>query len=191
MLPVPVGIVRRGFAHDDQDAAVFVHGAGDKPLAAIDNVIIPVRDDRTFDIGGIGRGDRWFGHRKSRPYFPVQQRCQPLLFLRLAAVLGQHLHVAGIGRAAIKNLRTPQDSSHDLGQRCVFEIAQTGAVLIVRQEKIPQLLFPGLFLEFIHQRRGDPAILRCLDRLPVTLLDRINVRIHELLETLGELADFV
>jgi hypothetical protein len=43
----------------------------------------------------------------------------------------QELHVAGVRRIAVENLRRPADAAHDFRQRRILEIGQPGSRLIV------------------------------------------------------------
>ena len=65
LLAVPVG-VRVGLAHHDEDLALGVHRPGDPPLAAVEDVLVAVADDRGLDVGGVGGGDVGLGHRERR-----------------------------------------------------------------------------------------------------------------------------
>ena len=64
------------------------------------------------------------GHRERRADLPVEQRLEPLRLLLVGAVLEQHLHVAGVGRVAVEDVRREEGRpAHLLGQRRVVGVA--------------------------------------------------------------------
>ena len=63
LLAMPVG-GRVGLAHHDENLRVGVHGTGDPPLAAIDDVIVAVTFDAGTDICRVGGGDIRLRHRE-------------------------------------------------------------------------------------------------------------------------------
>src|SRR3546814_11676406 len=71
--------------------------------------------------------------------------------------------------------------AHDFGEGSIFEVGEARAerAIFVRQEQIPQSLFPGLLLEWLYARPWLPAIrLGCIPPMPLGL-DRIDVLLHE------------
>ena len=54
LLAVPVGVVRVGLAHQDEDFAALVHRARDVPLAAVDDVFITLALNACGDVGCVG-----------------------------------------------------------------------------------------------------------------------------------------
>ena len=99
------GSVGQVATHHQQQLAALVHDAADPPLAAVEQVIVPVLVDSQRHVGGVRRGHLWFGHHVGRPDVAIEQRCQPLRLLGRRAVAGQYLHVAGVRRRAIEHLR--------------------------------------------------------------------------------------
>jgi len=79
---------------------------------------------------------------------------------------------------AIERLRRPLDASHDFRERRVLVVAQTRAVLVVRQEQVPQSLRPRIALELFHQRERLPAVALCYLVLEPCFV-RIDVFVHE------------
>ena len=73
--------LRVGLAHHDEDLAALVGGAGDPPLAAVDDVVVAVAHDAGLDVGGVRRRDVRLGHRERRTDLARQQRLEPLLLL--------------------------------------------------------------------------------------------------------------
>ncbi|CAM5262545.1 hypothetical protein SAURM35S_05435 [Streptomyces aurantiogriseus] len=95
------------------------------------------------------------GHGEGRGHRPVEQGLEVLLLVLVAAEQREHLHVAGVGSVAVARFRGDVTAPHDLRQRRVLEVRQTGAPLRVRVEQIPQSAPPGLRLEFLDDRRVE------------------------------------
>src|ERR1700677_1411870 len=53
LLPIPVGAVRIGLAHDDEQLAARVAGAGRPPLASIDDIFSAVAKIGAADVGRV------------------------------------------------------------------------------------------------------------------------------------------
>src|SRR5262249_2038957 len=104
------------------------------------------------------------------------------------AVALEHLHVAGVGRRAIEDLRREDDPSHDLAERRVLEVREPGPALALRQEEVPEPGRLGLGLERLHAGRRHPAVRGLLDVPVVVALDRVDVLLHEGEEALAEIA---
>jgi len=191
LAPVQLGMVGRGEPHHDQQLAVLVERAGGEPLAAVDDVMVAVAADLAAYVGGIAGRDFRLGHREGRADLSGQQRLQPSALLLGRAVLGEHLHVAGVGRRAVEHLAGPQHAAHRLGQRRVLQVAQPGTV-IAGQEQVPQTLRPGQGLQPLHHRRRAMAggrVAAAVHLLAVQVLGRKHVFVHEGIEPALELDD--
>jgi hypothetical protein len=70
VLPITIAILQRGSPAPDDHHLV--------PLMTYSS---PSRSMRTFDVGGVGRGDGRLGHQEGRTDFAVHQRLQPLFLL--------------------------------------------------------------------------------------------------------------
>ncbi|MNQ79447.1 hypothetical protein D3C85_943930 [compost metagenome] len=170
--------VRVGQAHEDEDLAARVAGAGGPPLAAVDHPLVTLAHGAGFHVGGIGRSHARLGHGEGGADLATQQRLQPLLLLCFVGVAHQHFHVAGIRRGAVEGLRAEQGAAHDLGQRRVLHIGQAGTEFGLRQEQVPQPLGLRLGLQLFHDRGGLPAVT--LGNLLLEYrLGRIDVGVHE------------
>ncbi len=181
-------------AHEDQDLAARVTGAAGPPLAAVDQVMIPVAHDPGLDVGRVARGNRGFGHRKAGADSAVEQRFEPVLALLRGPVASQHLHVARVGRRTIERFRTQQRAPHDFAQRRIFEIRETGAVLGVRQEQIPQFCGARLALELLDDLGREPGVPAAAVPGQFVLkaaLGGINEPLHERGNPLLQLADLI
>ncbi len=144
------GGLRVGAAHHDQDRAARVVGAGGPPLAAVDDVIATVADDRRFDIACVTGGHRRFGHREGAADLTGQQRIEPPILLLVGAEHVQHFHIAGVRSCAVHRLRGDLGApAAEFRQRRVFQIGQPGHT---GQEQIPQSGFPGRLLQFLDNR---------------------------------------
>src|SRR2546426_12456860 len=102
-----------------------------------------------------------------------------MLLLVGRAVALEHLHVAGVGRRAVEDLRRDRRAAHDLAERRVLEIGQPGAALALRQEEIPEGALARLRLELLHDRGDLPASRSRVELLLEDLLVRVDVRSEE------------
>ena len=178
LLPVPVGVLRVGLAHHDQDAAARVERARGPPLAAVDDAGVAVADDPGLDIGRIGRGDLDLGHGEGGANLAGEQRLQPLRPLCLGAVADQHLHVAGVGGRAVEDLRREVGAPHLLAGGRIVEVGEPGAMLALGQEQVPQPLRPGLRLQLFEQRDRLPAVAAVYLREHLLFVG-VDMRRHE------------
>ena len=130
LLPVPVG-ARVGLAHHDEDLALGVHGAGDPPLAPVDDVLVTVADDGGLDVRRVGRRHVGLGHRERRADRPLEKRRQPPLLLLGAPEHREDLHVAGVrGRAVERGRREVSGPTGDLRERRVLQVRESRAVAL-------------------------------------------------------------
>jgi hypothetical protein len=117
--------------HQDVDGAARVTGAAGPPLAAVDEVLVALALDARGDVGGVAGGDLGLGHRETAADLAGQQGLEPAFLLLGRAVARQHLHIAGVGGAAVEDLAGPQHMAHALGQRRVLGVAEAGAKIRV------------------------------------------------------------
>ena len=178
LLLVAVCVVRVGLAHEDGDLATRVGGVGGVPLEAVDHVVVAVAHDRAFDVGRVAGRHPGLGHREARADLAGQQRLEPLFLMLGRAVARQHFHVAGVGRAAVKDLGRQEAAAHDLAQWCVLQVRQSRSVLRLGQEQVPQPGGARLGLEFVDDGQHLPRAQR-LRLLDVALLFRVDVLVHE------------
>ena len=168
-------------AHDDEDGTVGIHCSGDPPLASVDHVVVAVTHDGQLDIGGIGAGHVWLGHREGGPNLSGQQWLQPLALLRFGAEFIEHLHVSGVRCGTVEDggrqLDTP---AGDFGERRVLQVGQTGA-LGAGQEQIPQTATTGLGTQLGEHRDAvpGPPVVQSRQLLMERLLGGIDVAVHE------------
>ncbi|KWV85097.1 hypothetical protein PFLmoz3_05245 [Pseudomonas fluorescens] len=165
-------------AHEDQDLAARVAGAGGPPLLAVDHPLVALAFGAGGHVGGVrGRHIR-FGHGKGGTNLAAQQGFEPALFLFFVGVAHQHFHVAGVGSGAVEWLRAEQRAAHDFRQGCVFKVGQASAQFGFRQKQVPQALGLRLGLEFFHDRRGLPAITFA-DLAFEHRFGRVDISVHE------------
>ena len=108
----------------------------------------------------------------------VEQRGEPALLLLGGAEHRQHLHVAGVrGRAVERRRREVAGAAGDLGQRCVLEVGQAGAVLVAGQEEVPEPALAGLGAQLLEHRRGRPGerVVHRLELVVEDLLGRLDL----------------
>ena len=176
---------RIGLAHQDEDLAAWIAGAGDPPLVAVDEVVVAITFDAGGDVGGVRRRHGRLGHGKGRADLAAQQGLEPLLLVFFGTIALDGFHVASIGGRAVEHFRRPADAAHDLAQRRVVEVRQAfrGAVRL-RQEQVPQAQRAGLGLEFFNDGSGNPAVALvaavAVNFLFVGFFVRIDMLVHEL-----------
>ena len=120
---------RVGLAHDDRDLAARIADARRPPFATVDHIIDRHRDGSTSRY--------WWRRRRphQRSVIRKAERISPAIsgfsqrsFCAGAAIAVQHLHVAGIGRRTIEDLRGPADPAHRFGAERVIEVGESGTV---------------------------------------------------------------
>ena len=102
----------------------------------------------------------------------------------LGAEKFEHLHVAGVGSAAVAGLGGDEATTHDLGQWRVLEVRQARAGARVRVKQVPQAAFSGLDLEFLDDRRLEVWVAGFTHLVFVYPLGRVHIRLDEV-EQLG------
>src|ERR1700730_18640282 len=156
--PITVWVVGIRLAHHDHDLAARIERPRGPPFATVDDVIIGVAADLRFDVGRVRGSYVGLGHREGRADFAGEPRIEPTLALLHRAVSDQDLHVAGIRRRAVEYLGCPRRATHDLAERRVFEVGQTGTVLAFGQEEVPQLGRPRSRLQAFEERHRLPSV---------------------------------
>ena len=157
LLSVPRGVLI-GLAHEDEDLATRIAGAGGPPLAPVQHVVVSVALYARADVGRVGRGHIRLRHAERGANFALQQRHEPLPLDLLARVAHERLHVAGVWCRAIERLGPDARAAHQLAQRRVFQVGQAGAVLALGQEQVPQPSRLRLRLQRLDDRRRLPSV---------------------------------
>ena len=98
---------------------------------------------------------------------PSSSGPQELLLLQRRAELGEDLHVAGVGRGAVRGLAQQRVATHDLAQRCVLDVGEARRPLRVREEEVPETSPARLGLQLLHDRRVEVRVAGLLDLAPV------------------------
>ena len=186
-----------GLAHQDSDLGARVARARRPPLAPVDDVVVAVAGDRTFDVGRVRRGDARFGHQEGRADLAAHQGAKPLVLLFSGAVAVQHFHVTRVGRRAIEDLGRPEKASHFFGAERIFKVGQLLALEVEalvdmgeraarRHEQVPQPCLTGERLELLDDRDWLPAIPR--GNLRVVVRDsRAHVLVDEIADAIAEM----
>ena len=91
---------------------------------------------------------------------PLSSGLQPLLLLQRGTELRQDLHVAGVGRRAVRRFAEQRRRSHHLAQRRVLEVRQARAVLGLGEEEVPEVALARLGLQLLHDRRREMRVAR-------------------------------
>jgi hypothetical protein len=181
------GGVGIGLADHDEYAAVGVQGVADPPLAPVDDVLVPVALDPGRDVRRVGGGDVRLGHGEGRADLAVEQRAQPTSLVLLGAEAAQHLHVAGVGSAAVHRLgRHVQAPAGDFRQRGVLGVGQPGALVGIRVEEIPQAARPRRLLELLEDRWMEVRPAGGAHLLLVDPFGRVDALVHEGVQALLE-----
>ena len=94
------------------------------------------------------------GHRVAREALAVEQRLEVLLLLRLGAVVGDDLGVAGVGCGGAEHDRRPARRAEDLVDQRELELAEALAAELGTEVRTPETLGPHLVLHRPHQRAG-------------------------------------
>ena len=171
--PVTVG-VGIGDAHEDGEAAAARRRAARPPLVRVDDVVVAIARDPAGDVGGVGARHPWLGHGEARARLAVEQRSQELLRLERCRELDQRLHVAGVGRRAVRGLLRQRRLAHQLAQGRVLEVAEPGPVVALGEEQVPQAAGPRLRLQVLHHRRMEVRVTRGGNLLGVDDLRRVD-----------------
>src|SRR5262249_39218802 len=184
----PVGRrLRVRHRHDDGDAAVGMIGIARKPLVSGDDICITVPYGACLDIGSIRTRHLWLTHGEPATNLAGQQWFEPLLLLLWSAELCQNFHVACIGRTAVKNFRADWTPSHDLCQRCIFQVGQSSPICLVGQKEVPEASSAGTLLELLDDLwmvmgipGGSDLFVRYRFRVIDILLHKSGERVLEL-----------
>src|ERR1700736_5607736 len=138
-----IRILRVRLAHEDEELAAWVHRPRCPPLPAIDHEVVALANDAALDIRGIRGRDIGFRHRETGTDLSIQKRTQPSILLFRGAEAVEDLHVPGIRRRAVEDLRGPWDLAHDFAERCVLEVGEPGTEVGLGKEEVPQPRGPG------------------------------------------------
>ena len=111
---------------------------------------------------------------------PSSNGAQPLLLLERRAELGEDLHVAGVGRGAVRGFRQQRRRAHHLAQRRVVEVGELGAVVAFGHEEVPEVALARLDLQLLHHRRREVRVARLGALLAVHGLGRPHDLVVEL-----------
>ena len=148
--------IRIGSRHRNKNPATGVTGAGYVGLVAIENPAAVLENSAHGNIACIRTGLIRFRHRKAGTYLSIQQGLQPRLLLIVRAESGDDFHVAGIRRMAVEYFRGQVAASHLLCKIGVLNRIETGSIVAVCQEEVPQALF-------------SCALFQALDDLDLTI----------------------
>ena len=126
-----------------------------------------------------------FGHRVAGEDLALQQRAEVALLLRLGAVVGDDLGVAGVGGLAAEDDRRPLGAAEDLVQQRELDLAVAGAAQVGPEVCGPEALVPDLVLQrvdgpaavVVQRREGQarPDEVQRLDLLPDELVGPVQL----------------
>lgn len=182
--------VRIRFPHHNEELAVRVRGVRDKPLPAVDNVVVTVATNRRRDIGRVRGGYRRLRHRKRGADLAVKKRFEPLLALRGRGKHMEQFHIPRVRCIAVEYLGRPRHPPHDFSERRILEIGQAGTGFIIAQmwqEQVPEPLLTRALLQILH--KGNRILTRT--HFVVPLPDtRNDMSVHEGAHLSAQRVDF-
>ena len=185
---VGVGI---GVGDDHRDRQVGADGARGEPLVAVDHPLVAVADRARLQQGRVRAGDGGLGHREAGADPPLEQRLEPAFALLVGAVLGEDLHVAGVGGRAVEGHRGGGwAAAHLLAEQAVLPVGQPGPEALVGHEQVPEPLRPRLLAD-LDQDLGVGNAARHLGVEPLHDLPllRVDVVVHEVEDSLAQGGD--
>ena len=159
---------------------------------AVDDPLVAVELRARDQLGRVRAARVGLGHREAGADLAVEQRLQPALLLLLGAVLGEDLHVAGVGGGAVEDGRRDAAATHQLAEHPVLPVGQAGAEALVGEEQVPEPLGPGALAQLDHDLGvRDARAHLVVERLHRLALDGIDVLLHELANPVEEGCDAI
>lgn len=155
LLLVNILVASIRLAHDDVNLATGVTGTTRPPLGSIEDILIAFAANVQLDVCGVGRSNIRLRHEESRANLAVHEGLEPLVLLGVVAVLGEHLHVTGVGGGAVAGLGGGAGAAEPFGHEAVLEVGPSGRFLVVAlgEEHVPETELLGLFLELFDDLR--------------------------------------
>lgn len=150
LLLVRVLIRRVRLPHDNVQLTPRVSRSGAPPLPPVQHVLVSLPSDAQFDISSIAAGHIRLCHQERRPNLALQQRYQPPLLLRLAAVPSEYFHVARVGRRAVDSLAGHPRSAQLLRHEAILHVSEPRRLTAIH----------GLGKEHVPETQGTCALLK-------------------------------
>ena len=177
-----------GIGDDHRDRQLSTDRAGCEPLVAVDHPLLPVAHRARLQEGWIRARHLWLGHRKAGANPALQQALQPGCSLLLAAMLGEDLHVAGIGCGAVEgHRRGRRAATHLLTEQPVLPVLEPGSVALVGHEEVPKPLRAGPLADLDQDPWvGDPGSDLGVKRGHDLALLRVDPLRHEVQDALAQ-----
>ena len=149
LLLVDILVASIRLAHDNVDLATGITSTARPPLGSIEDILVAFAANVQLDVCSIGRSNIRLRHEESRTDLAVHERLEPLILLGVVAILGEHLHVTGIGGGAVAGFRGGAGATEPLSHETVLEVGPSGRFLVVAlgEEHVPETELLGLFLE--------------------------------------------
>ena len=129
LLLVP-GRGRIGLTHEDRDLAARIAGAGDPPLAAVEDYSSPSRTMLAWMFVASEDATVGLGHRKARADLARQQRLQPALPSARRCRNAPAPPCCRCPAPTVEHLgRHRERAAHDFAERRVLQVRKPGAAL--------------------------------------------------------------
>ena len=160
---------------------------------AVDDPLV-ARRARRARRAGSGRSRSCSGSviEKHERISPSSSGCEPALLLLLGAVLGDDLHVAGVGGGAVEDDRRDAAATHQLAEHPVLPVGQAGPEALVGEEQVPEAFALRALAQLDEDRGvGDARAHLVVERLHRLALDGIDVLLHELANPVEEGCDAI
>jgi hypothetical protein len=109
--------------HDDREGGSI--GAAREPLVAVDHVGVSLATGPGPHPHRVGAWELRFGHPEAAAQLAQNERAKPTLFLLVAALREQELHVAGIRRLTVADEVTEDAAPQRFADRAELEEAQS------------------------------------------------------------------
>ena len=163
-----------------------------EPLVAVDHPLVAVELARATQARRVGARGLRLGHREAGADVAVEQRLEPALLLLLGAVLGEDLHVAGVGRRAVEDHRRDAAAAHQLAEHPVLPVGQPGAESSSGRNRFQS---PSRLRALAQLDQdlgvGTPGRTSLSSASIASRSDRIHVLRHELADAIKELGHSV
>ncbi len=162
-------------------------GPGDEPFVAVDHPVVAFLLGTGADHAGIGAAaGRRLGHGEGGTHLALDNRLEPFVLLRRRADAREQVHVAVVGRRAIKRERAEDRAVRFLVHYGPAHDRQPHAAVILRRLRRPQTLGLGLGLYGAQHIEADVLVIVVAAGIG---FERQHVRLHEAARAQADVLD--